>query len=40
MFGMQPAFTCSKLTVNTIEETVDYFKVNSKDARTKPIDAV
>ena len=27
MFWTQPAFTCSKWTMNTIEEIVEYFKV-------------
>ena len=39
VFWTQPAFTCSKWTLNTIEETVEYDQ-SCKDARTKPIDAV
>ena len=33
----QPAFTCSKLTKEIQEQGVEYFKVNNKDTRTKPV---
>ena len=32
--------TCSKWTINMIEVLWNMFKANSKDTRTKPIDAV
>ena len=30
----QPAVTCSKLTIETLEQGVIMFKVNNKDTRT------
>ena len=34
----QPAFTCSKLTIETLEQGEKYmFKVNNKDTRTTPL---
>ena len=30
----QPAFTCSKLTIKTIEQGVNMFKVKNKGTRT------
>ena len=30
----QPEFTCSKLTIETLEQGVNMFKVNNKDTRT------
>ena len=32
----QPAFTCSKLTIETLEQVWNMFKVNNKDTRTMP----
>ena len=32
----QPAFTCSKLTIEPLEHGVKYFSVNNKDIRTMP----
>ena len=36
MYASQPAFTCSKLTIETLEQGVKYVhnKVNNKDTRT------
>ena len=31
----QPAIACSKLTINTLEQGVNMFKVNNKDTRTR-----
>ena len=33
----QPAFTCSKLTTETLEESVKYVQVNNKDTRMTPM---
>ena len=33
----QPAFTCSKLTLETLEQSVKIIKVNNKDTRTTPM---
>ena len=33
----QSAITCSKLTIETLEQGVKYVKVNNKDTRTTPI---
>ena len=33
----QPAITCSKLTIETLEQGVKLFKVNIKDTRTTPL---
>ena len=33
----QPAFTCSKLSAETLEQSVKMFKINNKDVRTTPI---
>ena len=33
----QPAFTCLKLTIETLEQGVNMFKVNNKDTRTTPL---
>ena len=33
----QPAFTCSKLTIETVEQGVNTFKVNNKDTGTTPM---
>ena len=32
----QPAFTCSKLTIKTLQKMRNMFKVNNKDTRTTP----
>ena len=32
-----PTFTCSKLTMQTTEHGMKYFKVNNKDPRTTPV---
>ena len=32
----QPAFTCSKLTIETLEQGVKMFKVKNKDTRMTP----
>ena len=34
----QPAFTCSKLTIETLEKGVKYAQGNNKDIRTTPMD--
>ena len=31
---LQPAITCSKLTIETLEQGGNMFKVNNKDTRT------
>ena len=31
----QLAITCSKLTIETLEQGVNFFKINNKDTRTK-----
>ena len=36
----QPAFTYSKLTIETLEQRVKYIKVNNKDTRATPCSAV
>ena len=36
----QTAFTCSKLTIETLEQCVNLFKVNNKNNRTSSIDVV
>ena len=33
----QPAFTCSKLPIEKLEQGVNMFKVNNKDTRTAPL---
>ena len=33
---LQPAITCSKLTIETLEQGGNMFKVNNKDTRTMP----
>ena len=33
----QPTFTYSKLTIETLEEGMNMFKVNNKDTRTTPM---
>ena len=33
----QPAFTCSKLTIEILEQGVNMFKVNNKYTRTSPL---
>ena len=33
----QPAFICSKLTIETVEQGVNMFKVNNKDTGTTPM---
>ena len=33
----QPAITCSKSTIETLEQVVNMFKVNNKDTRTTPL---
>ena len=37
MFSSSAAFTCSKLTTETLEQGVKYVEVNNKDTRTMPI---
>ena len=34
----QPAFTCSNLTTEALEQGVNMFKVNNKDTRTTLIE--
>ena len=34
--GYQPAFTCSKLTIETVEQGVTYVQVNNKNTSTTP----
>ena len=36
----QTAFTCSKLTIETLEQGVNMFKVNNKDTRTTPLSSL
>ena len=36
----QTAFTCSKLTIETLEQCVNLFKVNNKNNRTSSTDVV
>ena len=33
----QPAFTCSELTIETLEQGVKYVPIKNKDTRTTPI---
>ena len=33
----QPAITCSKLAIETLEQRVNMFKINNKDTRTTPV---
>ena len=33
----QPAFTCSNLTVETLEQGVKYVQINNKGTRTTPV---
>ena len=35
--NFQPAITCSKLTIATLEQGVNMFKVNNKDTRATPM---
>ena len=37
-FMTQWAFTCSKLTIETLEQGVKLFKVNNKDTRMTPME--
>ena len=37
--GSQPAFTCLKLTIETLEQVVNMFKVNNKNTRMTPMPA-
>ena len=36
-YQTQPAITCSKLTIETLEQSVKLLKVKNKDIRTTPL---